>query len=293
MRPRLFFLSRAFEIPPFLIRKFPFRASPIRGILSRARKQAVLLLIASIVSAQEPALLSNLGEPMHLTYACAEEDLSAAGLSCTSSELCPVYLELTAVAADGAKLLAAGDLHGRSATLASVLLLSDNSGATWKEPTARLHGATIDQLELSGQAGWAAGESLYPLPRDPFILLTTDGGASWRKQPIGEEDTPGTVQRFWFDTPQHGELIVDAGKTAEGGRWRAYESENGGASWNLTGGSDRPPKLKHAPPDENPAWRVATSKDGKAVEIEHRFDGEWIRAAAFAIDVTQCGKQEK
>jgi photosystem II stability/assembly factor-like uncharacterized protein len=247
-------------------------------------------LITTIAAAQEPAVLSNHGDPMRMPYACAEEELAAAGMSCTSAEPCAVYLELGAVAANGSRILAAGDLHGNSATLESVLLLSEDSGATWKEPTARLRGATIDQLEFNGLAVWAAGESLYPLPRDPFVLLTTDGGASWRKQPIGEEDNPGSVQRFWFDSPQHGELIVDAGKTAEGGRYRAYESDNGGASWNLTGGSDRPPKLKHAPPDENQEWRVATSKDGKAVGIERHFDGEWIPAASFAIEVAQCGK---
>jgi len=211
-------------------------------------------------------------------------------MSCSADDPCPVYLEISAVAANGSKVLAAGDLHGRSATLASILLLSEDSGATWKEPAARLRGATIDQLEMNSQAGWAAGESLYPLPRDPFVLLTTDSGGSWRKQAIGEEDSPGTVQRFWFDSPQHGEVIVDAGRTAEGGRYRAYESENGGATWNLTGGSDRPPGLKHAPPDENTEWRVTASKDGKAIEIERHSDGAWVAVASFAIEVALCGK---
>jgi photosystem II stability/assembly factor-like uncharacterized protein len=227
---------------------------------------------------------------MHMPYACPEEELDAAGLSCTASQPCAVYLELIAIAATGARVLATGDLHASSGTLASVLLISDDSGTTWKEPAPRVRGATIDQLQLNGQTAWAAGETQYPLARDPFFLLTTDGGASWRKQAIGEEDSPGAVQRFWFDSPQHGEAIVDAGKTADGGRYRAYESENGGGSWNLTGASDSAPKLKHAPPNEEPEWRVATSKDGKAVGIEHRFNGEWIPAASFAIEVANCGK---
>lgn len=211
-------------------------------------------------------------------------------MQCSADDLCPVYLELSVVAANGAKLLVAGDLHGRSATLVSVLLLSEDAGATWKEPTARLRFATIEQLQLTGQSGWAAGESLFPLSRDPFFLLTTDGGASWKKQPIGEEDTPGSVQRFWFDSPQHGEVIIDAGRTAEGGRFRTYESDNGGTSWNLTGGSDTLLKLKHAPPDESVEWRVATSKDGSAIEIERHSAGEWTTAASFVIEVAQCGK---
>jgi photosystem II stability/assembly factor-like uncharacterized protein len=245
-----------------------------------------------MAAAQDPAVLSNHGEPMHLAYACPEEDLLAAGLSCTPSEPCTVYVELSAIAATGARLLASGDLHASSGTLASVLLLSDDSGATWREPAPRLRGSAVDQLELNGQNAWAAGETQYPLPRDPFLLLTTDGGTSWRRQAIGEEDNPGAVQRFWFDSPRHGEAVIDAGKAAEGGRYRAYESENGGETWNLTGASDKPAKLKHAPPDDAPEWRVATSKDGKAVEIEHRFNGEWIRAASFAIEIAECGKSE-
>src|SRR5579863_10378357 len=102
--------------------------------LSRARKQAVFLFLVSISTAQEPAILSNHGEPIRLAYACAEEELTATGLSCTSADPCPVYLELGAVVANGSKLLAAGDLHGSAATLGSVLLLSEDSGATWKEP---------------------------------------------------------------------------------------------------------------------------------------------------------------
>jgi photosystem II stability/assembly factor-like uncharacterized protein len=250
----------------------------------------LLFLIATLAAAQEPVILSNLGEPMRLPYACAEEELAAAGLSCSAKEPCPIYLELAAVAANGSKLLVAGDLHASSATLASVLLLSEDSAATWKEPTARIRGAAIEQLQFNAQTVWAAGETQVPLPRDPFFLLSTDGGASWRKQPIGEEDSPGTVQRFWFDSPKHGEAIVDAGKTAGGGRYLSYESENGGESWSLTGGSDKAPKLRHAPADENSEWRIATSKDGKAVGIEHRLDGEWTRAASFAIEVAQCGK---
>ena len=156
---------------------------------------------------------------------------------------------------------------------------------------AALQALPLQKL-LAAMGGMRLGPVVdgHSLPRDPFVLLTTDSGGSWRKQAIGEEDSPGTVQRFWFDSPQHGEVIVDAGRTAEGGRYRAYESENGGATWNLTGGSDRPPGLKHAPPDENTEWRVTASKDGKAIEIERHSDGAWVAVASFAIEVALCGK---
>ena len=115
---------------------------------------------------------------MRVAYSCAEEDLQWAGMSCSDSQPCPIYLELNSVVPDGKKIIAAGDLHSSSATIGSVLLLSDDSGATWREPTTRIRGSALDQLQfLNPQAGWAAGETLYPLPRDPFFLITTDGGA--------------------------------------------------------------------------------------------------------------------
>src|SRR5215469_282328 len=88
-----------------------------------------LFLTTFIAAAQEPAVVSNNGQPMHIAYACAEDDLNAAGMACTPDQPCAIYLELSMVAANGAKLLASGDLHSSSATLASILLLSEDSGA--------------------------------------------------------------------------------------------------------------------------------------------------------------------
>ena len=46
-------------------------------------------------------------------------------------------------------------------------------------------GAAIDRIQFfDAETGWAAGEQLEPLPQDPFLLLTTDGGKSWRRRPM-------------------------------------------------------------------------------------------------------------
>jgi hypothetical protein len=266
MRPRLFFVARA---------------------LMRAVSALVATLV--LLSAQSP-ILTNSGEPIHLAYNCPEEDLQFAGMSCTDDEACAIYLELGSIFADGKKIVVAGDLHSSSATLGSVLLLSDDSGTTWKEPAARIRGSALDQLQFYNlQTGWAAGETQYPLPRDPFFLLTTDGGASWRQRLVGEEGSAGAVQRFWFDSPQHGEAIVDAGKASDSGRYLTYESETGGDSWTLTGKRDQLPKLPHAPPPgENPDWRLSPSKDGKAFRIEQHAGGQWMPVASFLIEVATC-----
>jgi hypothetical protein len=274
------------------------RLSPRPRVFCGARlffKPTLLLMTAVIgVSAQESAILTNNGEPMRVAYGCAEEDLQWAGMACDGDESCAIYLELSSVVPDGGKIVAAGNLHSTSATLGSILLLSDDSGATWKEPAARIRGSALDQLQFyNPQTGWAAGETQYPLPRDPFFLVTTDGGASWRQTPVGEEGLAGAVQRFWFDSDRHGELIVDAGKAAEGGRYFSYESETGGDNWTLLGKSDQLPKLRHAPASgpasgDDAGWRARPSKDGKAFQIEQRAGGQWMPVASFLIEVANC-----
>jgi photosystem II stability/assembly factor-like uncharacterized protein len=167
--------------------------------------------------------------------------------------------------------------------------MSDDGGATWKEPTARIRGAALDQLQFQdAKYGWAAGETQYPLPRDPFFLVTGDGGDVWRQHTVGEDGTPGAVQRFWFDSAQHGELIVDGGKAAPGGRYQSYESRTGGENWEIRGKSDQLPVIRDAPPLENSDYRLRTSKDGKSNQIEKRMGEQWSPIASFLIEIANC-----
>ena len=258
-----------------------------------SRAAVVVPLFTMILAAEEAAILRNDGEPMRVAYACKEADLQWAGMTCSPDEPCPVYLELSAAVPDGRKIFVSGNLHSTSATLTSVLLMSDDAGATWKEPAPRFRGAALDQLQFGSefgdaQHGWAAGETQVPLPRDPFFLLTTDGGDSWRQQAVGEEGTPGAIQRFWFDSADRGDLIVDAGKTSAGGRYLSYESRTGGESWEIRGKSDHLPAIRGAPPPENPDYRLRTSKDGKSWQIEKRMGEQWSPIASFLIEVANC-----
>ena len=138
--------------------------------------RATFLLVAVFnASAQDASTLTNHGEPMRVGYRCVEEDLQWAGMSC-NEDPCPVFLELSAVASKGRKILAAGNLHSSSATLTSILLQSDDAGATWNDQAVRVRGDAIEQLQyFDSERAWAAGETQYPLPRDPFVLMTTDG----------------------------------------------------------------------------------------------------------------------
>ncbi len=258
------------------------------------RLSLVLAICAFSAAGQEKSLLRFTGEPLRVPYACTAEDIQAAGLSCTREEPCAVYLELTAAIPNGRKITVAGNLHTESATLFSVLLQSDDGGETWKEPAKRIRAASLDQLEFYDfQNGWAAGEILYPLPRDPFFFITSDGGQSWQQAAVGEEGSAGSIQRFWFDSPTHGELIVDHGKGSESDRYSLYESENSGGSWNIRATSGKLPLIRRAPVGaEHPDWRIQSAKDGSAFHVEKRLGDNWTTAAAFLVHVSDCKPPE-
>ncbi len=248
------------------------------------RIQSVFLLVVLCSQAQEK-----------VPFSCTGEDLAAAGMSCSDQYPCPVYLELSGISGSGKKVALGGNLHGPSATLYSVLLLSDDGGTTWreptgKEPTARISGAALDQVQLfDPQHGWAAGETQVPLARDPFFLITSDGGASWRQKPVAEENGVGAIQRFWFDTDAHGEVIIDAGRTAEGGRYTLYESHTGADNWNVVSHSAQIPRLRHAPTVEDVDYRIGTDSKSHSFTVEKRDGEKWNRIASFLIQVASCG----
>ena len=47
-----------------------------------------------------------------------------------------------------------------------------------KKPRNGIGGAALEQAQLlDATHGWAAGEIQVPLSRDPFVFITSDGGA--------------------------------------------------------------------------------------------------------------------
>ncbi len=238
--------------------------------------------------------LSSAQEAVKVPFACAPEVLEAAGLLCTEQEPCAIFLELTAVAPLGNKLFLAGNLHANSGTLESILLMSDDGGLNWKEPAKRVPSAALDQLQFYDlEHGWAAGEVQYPLPVDPFFLVTTDGGQTWRKRPVSDDGGPGSVLRFAFDSAKHGELVIDAGKSAEGGRYVRWESETGGESWMVRSATSDLPSQKRGTAAEVPDFRIRAVGE-KSYAIEKRTgESKWETMASFAIEAASCQLKPK
>jgi photosystem II stability/assembly factor-like uncharacterized protein len=223
----------------------------------------------------------------HVPYTCNESELEFAVAVCSPSEPCTVYVEISSLTRAASRWFAVGNLHTDAATLSSLLMVSDDGGASWKEPFDRQRGKAVDQIQfLDAHYGWAAGETQNPLPRDPFLLATGDGGATWQEYTIGEEGGAGSIVRFHFDSPKHGQLIVDAGRTAEGGRYQLYETETGGTSWTIKSKTDQLPK--QAISDAVEDLRVQPAKDGKTLNIELRAGSDWHPGSGISIEAARC-----
>ena len=75
-----------------------------------------------------------------------------------------------------------------------------------------MRGAALDHLQFADvESGWVSGISLSPLPQDPFLLMTTDGGKTWRPHYIFNETRFGSIQQFFFEDKKSGSLVIDLG----------------------------------------------------------------------------------
>jgi photosystem II stability/assembly factor-like uncharacterized protein len=235
-------------------------------------------------------VFENRGKPILVPYACSADDIQWAGLSCAEDEPCAVFLELSGAEASGNRTLIAGNLHAESVTLSSVLLASDDDGRTWSEVHPRMRGAALDHIQfLDAATGWISGEELFPLPQNPFLLLTTDGGKTWSRRPVPNdtaEDRFGVVQQFAFADKDTGSLIVDRGPSGVGYRYVLYESRTGGESWNIVEESTRQPHLRQSAPASS--WRVRVDAPTSSFHVEHRQGDRWSPVAAFAVKLEPC-----
>jgi len=254
---------------------------------------SLLLLLHPESRAQEqppPAVMENSGKPMVVSPRCAEGDLQWAGLACSLEEPCSLYLEVSSVESVGSRIFAAGNIHSSAVTVYSELLASDDAGRTWREAYERIRGAGLDRVEfLDSEIGWAVGQTLYPLAQDPFLLVTADGGVSWRRQQVFGEDRPGSIVDFGFTSKSRGSLVFDRGPTGGRARYESYESQDGGASWTLRDAASTPPRRKADAPT---ALRVRVDGPTQSFQIEKRAGDRWTPLASFAVKLSACGEPE-
>lgn len=246
---------------------------------------------ASIATPITAPVLENTGKPVMLPFQCTVEDTASLGLSCSETEPCAIYLELTAVESSGSRIFAAGNIHSAAIIMYTVLLSSDDQGHTWREVADRVRGAGLDRIQfLDAETGWASGETLSPITQDPFLMITTDGGKTWRTRPVFEESREsryGSIQQFFFTAKDSGTLIVDRGAGSDGDRYELYESPNSGESWNIKETSTKPLKLKRTAAPSN-EWRVRADARTQSFHLEHKQGATWTTVTAFAVKLAPC-----
>jgi hypothetical protein len=280
------------KLPPL---RWLFRAKTWCLVKEAVATFGLILAIGGFAAAQEAAapgkaaaVLENHDRPIEVPFQCTEEDMEWAGLSCTEQDPCPAYFELAAAEPSGARIFAAGNIHSESVTLYSVLLASDDGGKTWREVHDRIRGAGLDHIQFADLInGWVSGESLSPLPQDPFLLITTDGGTNWRRQPVFGDTEPGSIQQFFFTSRKQGSLIVDRGEGSEVERYSLYDSADGGETWRVMQLSKTPLRLPGAVEKEKD-WRVRADRATQSFRIEYRVGDRWTAAASFAVKAGAC-----
>jgi len=235
-------------------------------------------------------VLRNTGKPMLLPFACTEDDMQWAGMSCSEEEPCPVYLEISDLDTVGNRIVVLGNIHSEATTLYSVLLSSDDAGETWHEPYERMRGIALDHLQfIDFQNGWISGATRVPVSRDPFLLITSDGGRSWRLRAVNGEGGEGTILQFWFQTPKTGAMVIDRMESTDSSRYELYETPNGGETWMIRRTSEqpisvRPPASEHA----ESGWRIRADARSKAFAIEKKEAERWNTEASFLVHIGNC-----
>jgi photosystem II stability/assembly factor-like uncharacterized protein len=238
-------------------------------------------------------VLRNSGKPIPIECDCNATDVRAVGLSCTAEDPCPLFLELDGISTAGNRIFLAGNIHSSTTTLYSILLASDDNGATWQEPYERVRSAGLDRIQFADFAnGWISGEMQQPLPRDPFLLVTADGGKTWRERPLFGEPQFGSILTFEFNSRANGSLVLDRGATGESGRYELYETSDAGETWTLRQTNAHPIPMKHTA-TANADWRVRADAASKSYCVEHRIGSTWRNVASFAVSMGVCKPAEE
>jgi len=223
-------------------------------------------------------------EPVRVAFNCTEEDTREAGLTCSEDEPCPVYLELSGVESFLNRVFVVGNLHTSEATLFSILLASEDNGKTWSEPFDRVRFASLEQIQfIDFQKGYIGGALLQGVPRDPFFLITEDAGATWRRQPVFDDSRFGVVEKFWFDSPNVGTLLIDTKQAHE-----LYETHTGGDSWSLQQSSRKAIQLPRQSHPADPPVRLRPDAKIHGYRVEKHEGAKWVALSDFLVDAGKC-----
>jgi len=200
-----------------------------------------------------------------------------------------VFLELSSADSGAGRLIVTGNLHTKNQTLFGIVLSSEDNGLTWTEAHERIPWGALEQVQfLDLQTGWISGESVDPLARNPFFLLTTDGGKTWRQKLIFDDTKYGTVAQFKFDSASHGQMVLDAsrGRTI---RQELYESNTGGESWEVVQTSNTKLQLPGARGQGTSlSYRVRVDAKTDTFVLERGGGKAWDGIASFNVHLPDC-----
>jgi hypothetical protein len=223
--------------------------------------------------------------PVHVDYTCTQEDIDSFGLTCFEDRPCPVFFEVSAVDSFGSHLFVAGDIHTATTTLYGVLLSTEDGGATWSESIARPRSTAFEQFQIIENHGWLSGQRVEPLPKDPFFLITADGGKSWAQKPLFEETRFGSIAQFWFDSPENGELIFDD-SVGRATNQELYRTMTGGAAWEIKQKSGKALHLSAS--RANAGWKISAPPGSTTYLIDRVVNGKNQTVARFLIHIGDC-----
>jgi len=224
--------------------------------------------------------------PVRVEFACSSDELRGAGLGCSEDDPCKVFLELSGIESSANRIFLTGNLHTESTTLASILLNSEDGGKTWTEAYQRMPFTTLDAIQfVDFEHGWISGENVQTVARNPFLLVTDDGGKTWRPQPLFEDEQPGAIQKFRFDSAKEGVLLLDR---AVGNRYELYRTRTGGSNWELEQAASQPVTLPGDRARTAAPWRLRPDAATSAWMVEQNRGSSWQRVAALSTDVATC-----
>jgi len=229
------------------------------------------------------------GKPLTVPGHCGDEQIQALQLGCSREEPCPLFLELAGLEAVGNSIFLTGNIHTELVTLDSILLASDDSGKTWTEPHARIRQGVIEPVQfIDFQNGWVAGQVMQTIPRDPFVLITNDGGKTWRRRPLFDDGRVGSVEYFAFTSKTQGTMVLDRSKAGDpNAKYELYETNTGGSSWQIREVSKTLMKPKRPLPG-NGDWRLRADAASKAYRVERRTGAAWQTVASFLVRLPGC-----